>query len=86
MSPIIAKILISILVKYGGGILRIAIKELFKAYMKQRAALTAEQRKEWDREWVKDVQVGEGALPGTSGIVIEGAIDPKAHVKDKVGE
>jgi hypothetical protein len=76
VSVILGKILIAIVAKLGGEMLRVALKTLYNEYMRQRASLTPEQRKEWDRDWVKDFQSNEGSLPETPGIVIENAIDP----------
>jgi hypothetical protein len=60
MSPIVIKILIQVIMKFGAGIALTIVKELAKSISEQRASLTPEQRKEWDEgKWVKDFQVGE---------------------------
>jgi len=51
--------MIAIIGKLGGEMLRIAIKELYKEYIEQRASLTPEERAEWDRDWTEDFRTDE---------------------------
>uniref|UniRef100_A0A6M3KB22 Uncharacterized protein n=1 Tax=viral metagenome TaxID=1070528 RepID=A0A6M3KB22_9ZZZZ len=59
MSVLLTKIMIAIIGKLGGEMLRIAIKELYKEYIEQRASLTPEERAEWDRDWTEDFRTDE---------------------------
>ncbi|MFH1408971.1 MAG: hypothetical protein ABIH34_03620 [Nanoarchaeota archaeon] len=54
----------------------IAYKEWVKYYGEQYAALTPDQKAEWNRDWTEDFKTDEGELPETPGIVLKDAIDP----------
>lgn len=86
MSPLVIKILIQIMMKFGAPITWTIVKVLYKSLKKHYESATPEQQAEWKKDWAKDFQPGEGKLPDTPGIVVENAMNPKEHVDDKVGE
>ncbi len=81
MNPIVLKILFTIVIE-GFKLLRRYYGSLT---LEQRAELEKATKESFEHAGSMGPEVGEGALPETPGIVVEGAMDPKAHVDDKVG-
>ncbi len=81
MNPIVLKILFTIVIE-GFKLLRRYYGSLTP---EQRAELEAATEESFEHAGSMGSGVGEGALPETPGIVLMDAIDPKAHVDDKVG-
>jgi len=53
------RVFVALIANFGGEVVRIAFKEMWKEYKRQRAALTPEERAEWDRDWTEDFKTDE---------------------------
>lgn len=86
ITPLAAKIIAQVIIKFGLPITWTIAKTLVQHCKDSYLAASPEKQAEWNKGWAKDWAVGEGKLPDTPGIVIDNAMDPKAHVDDKVGD
>ena len=83
MSLLLGRIVAAMIWSLGWKSALIAYKEWMKYYGEQYAALTPDQKAEWDRDWIEEFKTGKGDLPEGPGIILKDAIEPEKHVGDE---
>jgi len=85
MSPLVTKLLIQIVMKFGAPIAWSLVKGLFTNLRHQYDSATPEQRAEWDKDWAADFKTDESGGTGP-GIVLKDAFDPDRYIDSDTRE